>query len=212
MISTRAHCSSQTSSSTTDAKTGGTELPTNSLSINATGRCTSKLCELARRSSLPWLWIKNLETPANDRPNTPSYDRIMATKKQRRRRQKLQRHEYEYIIETEEGEEHTVDRLSEEGSEREKARKQPERRGGRKIEPPSLQRVAKRTAIFGPLIVVLVFITSGNMTMSAKLFNALVLVAFFVPFSYVVDVIVYRFFRRRQGGAKQSGGRSTPEQ
>ena len=34
----------------------------------------------------------------------------MATKKQRRRREKLQRHEYEYVVETEEGEEVVVDR------------------------------------------------------------------------------------------------------
>ena len=33
----------------------------------------------------------------------------MASKKQRRRREKLQRHEYEYVVENEEGEEVPVD-------------------------------------------------------------------------------------------------------
>ena len=135
----------------------------------------------------------------------------MRTKKQRRRRQKLQRHEYEYVIETEEGDERTVDRLSEETSEKEKAPTKPARRGRRKIEPPSLQRVAKRTAIFGPVIVVLVFITSSNVSTSTKLFNALVLVAFFIPVSYMVDLIVYRVTRSRQGGGAESGGRRTPK-
>jgi hypothetical protein len=37
----------------------------------------------------------------------------MPSRKQRRRREKLQRHEYEYVIETEEGEEIAVERLAE---------------------------------------------------------------------------------------------------
>lgn len=130
----------------------------------------------------------------------------MATKKQKRRRQKLKRHEYEYVIETEEGEEFTVDRLSEEKKEKEKGRQQRARGSGRKIEPPSLQRVLKRTAIFGPLIVVLIFLMNQGQSTSGKLAQALILVAFFVPFSYMVDVIVYRVFRKRQGGGKQPGG------
>lgn len=136
----------------------------------------------------------------------------MATKKQKRRRQKLQRHEYEYVIETEEGEELTVDRLSEEKAEKEKekekARKQSTRGGGRTVEPPSIQRVAKRTAIFGPLIVVLVFIINPGLSTGQKLFNALVLIAFFVPFSYMVDLVVYRVFRKRQAGGKPTGGKN----
>ena len=34
----------------------------------------------------------------------PRHNRTMPSRKQRRRREKLQRHEYEYVIETEEGE------------------------------------------------------------------------------------------------------------
>jgi hypothetical protein len=133
----------------------------------------------------------------------------MPSRKQRRRREKLQRHEYEYVIETEEGEEITVERLAE----REKAGtgkggksgKQVVDRRGRPIPKPSLQRVAKRTAIFGPIILVLVFVTSGkDVTTANKIFNALLLLVLFIPFSYLVDVFMYRAFQRRQ--AKQGGG------
>ena len=79
----------------------------------------------------------------------------MPSRKQRRKREKLQRHEYEYVLETEEGEE-VIERPAERGdaAARRTARRTKEPAGpldrrGRPIPKPSLQRVLRRTAIFG---------------------------------------------------------------
>ena len=123
----------------------------------------------------------------------------MPSRKQRRRREKLQRHEYEYVIETEEGEviqvEKPVERTKPEG----KASARPAvKRGGREIPKPSLARVFKRTAIFAPLILIVVFWTGGDSTTTSKIFTGVTLIAFFIPFSYMVDSIMYRVYSRRQ--------------
>lgn len=125
----------------------------------------------------------------------------MPSRKQRRRREKLQRHEYEYVIETEEGEEIPVEKPVERTKADSKASARPAaQRGGREIPKPSMARVAKRTAIFAPLILVVVFWTGGDATTSSKIFTGVTLVAFFIPFSYMVDSIMYRVYLRRQGG------------
>ena len=123
----------------------------------------------------------------------------MPSRKQRRRREKLQRHEYEYVIETEEGEviqvEKPVERTKPEG----KASARPAvKRGGREIPKPSMARVFKRTAIFAPLILIVVFWTGGGSTTTSKIFTGVTLIAFFIPFSYMVDSIMYRVYSRRQ--------------
>jgi hypothetical protein len=125
----------------------------------------------------------------------------MPSKKQRRRREKLQRHEYEYVMETEEGEEVVVERPKSDADKNGKGRdsRAPRDRRGREIPKPSWQRVLRRTAIFAPLILVVVFLTSGKeATTASKVYTAFVLLAFFIPFSYFVDVFMYRMFQRRQ--------------
>lgn len=132
----------------------------------------------------------------------------MATKKQRRRREKLQRHEYEYVIETEDGEELVVESPKEITSAAKSGGKaggksdgRPQKvvdRRGREIPPPSWGRTLKRGAIFGPILAILIWVTGGNLTTSAKIFNILVLLAIFLPFSYLVDAMVYRAVLRRQ--------------
>jgi hypothetical protein len=126
----------------------------------------------------------------------------MASKKQRRRREKLQRHEYEYVLETDEGEEilETPKRAEEGAPANGKPRKEPVGpldRHGKPIPKPSLQRVLKRTAIFGPLIALFIVFTARDLTPAGVIFNVVVLLAFFMPFSYVVDVFVYRMLWRR---------------
>jgi hypothetical protein len=125
----------------------------------------------------------------------------MPSRKQRRRREKLQRHEYEYVMETDEGEEVVVERPKSEVDKDGKGRdsRAPRDRRGREIPKPSWQRVLRRTAIFAPLILVVVFLTSGKeATTASKIYTAFVLLAFFIPFSYFVDVFMYRMFQRRQ--------------
>jgi hypothetical protein len=129
----------------------------------------------------------------------------VATKKQRRRREKLQRHEYEYVIETEEGEQ-----VVEAPRARPKA---PARttspgvivdRRGREIKPPSWSRVLKRGAIFGPILLILIFVTGGSLSTAAKILNAAVMLMIFLPFSYLVDTLIYRSVAKRQ---RQNAGR-----
>ena len=123
----------------------------------------------------------------------------MPSRKQRRRREKLQRHEYEYVIETEDGEEIPVERpVTAPKADGKSTARPAARRGGREIPKPSMGRVFKRTAIFAPLILVVVFWTGGASTTSAKAFTAVTLIAFFIPFSYLVDSIMYRVYSRRQ--------------
>ncbi|MEO8290861.1 MAG: hypothetical protein ABI649_07685 [Gaiellaceae bacterium] len=126
----------------------------------------------------------------------------MPSRKQRRRREKLQRHEYEYVIETEDGEEIPVERPPErerreaKGSSRAGPTRGP---GGRVVPKPSLGRVLKRTAIFGPVILIVVYLTSSKeVGTAARVYTAVTLLAFFIPFSYLVDTLMYRMFTKRQ--------------
>ena len=125
----------------------------------------------------------------------------MATKKQCRRRSKLQRHEYEYVVETDEGErvvEAPRPSRAKDGA-------------GSKVPPgawsiarpggpaPSWQRVFKRAAIFGPIMFVLLFALGGNgVSTQAKILNAVFLIVVFIPFSYLTDRLIYRSVQKRQ--------------
>jgi hypothetical protein len=124
------------------------------------------------------------------------------SKKQRRRREKLHRHEYEYVLETDEGEEVIESpRAAEVGTPKNgqpaKAPVGPLDRHGRPIQKPSLRRVLRRTAIFAPLIALFIYFTTEDIAVGGLVFNVAVLLAFFMPFSYLVDAIVYRMLWRR---------------
>jgi hypothetical protein len=128
----------------------------------------------------------------------------MASKKVRRRRDKLKRHDYEYVIETDEGEEVVVDRPAvEPKADGKKQANTPRDRRGREVPKPTLARVMRRTAIFAPIILIVVFLTSAkDATTAEKAYTAVLLLAFFIPFSYLVDVIMYRTLMRRQQRAQ----------
>ena len=134
------------------------------------------------------------------------HNRHVPSRKQRRRRQKLQRHEYEYVVETEEGEvplERLRDADDGEGVAKDGRATRPAASGlvdrrGRPIEKPTLRRVLRRAAIFGPILAIFVYLTAGDrLNTSGVVVNALVLIAFFIPFSYFVDLMVYRLMLRR---------------
>lgn len=128
----------------------------------------------------------------------------MPSRKQRRRRQKLSRHEYEYVVETEEGEV-PVERLRD--LERADGEERPGRRGGaeqlvdrrgRPLEKPTLRKVMRRALIFGPLLFLFVYVVYGDeLNTQQAVLQALLLLAFFIPFSYLVDTMVYRMMVRR---------------
>ena len=125
----------------------------------------------------------------------------MPSRKQRRRRQKSRRHEYEYVVVDEAGTELEVvepeTRTKTAGADR----KRPAQRGrgrGREVQPPSWQRVGRRALIFAPLMFVVVYLLGGSkVSVGGKLAETVFLLAFFLPFSYVMDSIAYRAYRKR---------------
>ncbi len=131
----------------------------------------------------------------------------MATKKQQRRRQKLKRHEYEEVYVDEEGNELPPEEAEElvgrsPSRRAEKQRAQPQRtRAGRNIDPPSWRRTFRRGLIFFPLMLIVVFLLSPELSTTAKVINTLVLMGFFLPFSYFMDSMMWRSFQRRAGQA-----------
>jgi hypothetical protein len=138
----------------------------------------------------------------------------MPTRKQRRRRQKERRHEWEYVYVDDEG--HEVEVEEAEASTPAPAKqtatpakaagkpgtrtRQPAAKGGRKIEPPSWRRVGRRAAIFAPVMLVIVYLLRPKDASAASVIvQVAVLLAFFLPFSYLMDSLMYRNYRKRIG-------------
>jgi hypothetical protein len=131
----------------------------------------------------------------------------MATQKQRRRRAKEKRHEYDLVEIDSEGNETvlTASELKTEAPTKSPAKKsQPKdaakQRSGRGTpQPPSWGRVAKRGAIFAPIFLATVLLLAGNrLTFAGAVVQTLFLLAIFVPFSYFMDRLVWRSHEKRQ--------------
>ena len=124
----------------------------------------------------------------------------MATQKQRRRRAKEKRHDYDLVYVDEDGVEQVI--------EREEPRKPPAKEGkrpsgsttkstggrrGREAQPPSWRKVLKRGAIFAPIFLATVMLLGGGkLTLPGAVVQTVLLLAVFVPFSYFMDRVVYR--------------------
>jgi hypothetical protein len=134
------------------------------------------------------------------------------TRKQRRRQAKERRHEYEYVYVDDEGNEVEVESDEDGAVDKPKATKtasakkpqarsrQPATgRAGRKIDPPSWQRVFRRAAIFAPVMLVVIYLLDKNAGAPAILLQLVVLLGLFLPFSYYMDTIMYRQYRKRIG-------------
>jgi hypothetical protein len=130
------------------------------------------------------------------------------SKKQRKRREKSFRHEWEYVeLDPETGEERPVApaALKAEKPAREKRapQKQQQRRasGRREPQPPTWGRVVKRTGMFAPLMALFMYWTTSSSKNGASpvavAVQTVVLVAFFAPFSYLVDSMTYKLWAKR---------------
>jgi len=136
----------------------------------------------------------------------------MPTRKQRRRREKTFRHEYETIVLDEEGNEHPVDREQERAAREERERQRtkekapPAKRGGRlgrEPQPPSWRRALRRGGLMGAVIfVAFVFVLKGGSPTSRALVAVVYGIAF-IPLTYWVDRFAYRSYQRRL--ARQQG-------
>jgi hypothetical protein len=124
----------------------------------------------------------------------------MPSRKQRRRQQKLRRHEWEQVLVDEEGNEVEVEpgeRAAKDKTQRRSSQPRASRRPIREVPPPSFARVAKRAALFAPLMFVTVHFLGTKLSLVDKLLQTLLLLAFFLPFSYVMDRVAYRAYQRR---------------
>jgi hypothetical protein len=127
------------------------------------------------------------------------------TRKQRRRRAKERRHEYEYVYVDDEGREVEVE--PEESKAPERKDRRPARAGAarRVIEPPSWRRVGRRALIFGPLMFITIRLLERGEPFAASLLRTIFLLLIFLPFSYVMDAVMYRTYQRRMSrDAKRS--------
>jgi hypothetical protein len=133
----------------------------------------------------------------------------MPTRKQRRREQKLRRHEWEEVYVDAEGREVSPDEADAPTRNGHSAeRKKPQGKGkapagqrqrGRGVQPPSWRRVLKRGMIFAPLMFVTVHLIAGDeLTTTGKLTQTAFLLIVFLPFSYLMDTVTYRMWERRQ--------------
>lgn len=130
----------------------------------------------------------------------------MATRKQRRRREKGLRHEYVWV--DDEGNEVEPDGTSAEASgSGAKARSAPAGTG-RTVQPPSWRKSFKRGAIFAPIMLATVMLLSSNLTLSQQVTQALFIVSVFIPFSYFLDRVFYRSFQKRTAKSRATGGKS----
>ncbi len=128
----------------------------------------------------------------------------MPSKKQRRRQQKARRHDYEYVYVDDDGHEVQVDpaELKAERAAkpaRKDVRRQPQARPRRAIQPPSLRRVVTRGLLFAPVMFFFLSVlgSSKKLTLTNRLVQTAVLLAFFLPVSYMMDKFAWRTYQRR---------------
>ena len=132
----------------------------------------------------------------------------MPTRKQRRRREKTFRHEFDFVTYDDEGNEVEVDPAELRAA---KAKETPKRttkgakgksrpvRPARVIQPPSWRRSLRRGLPMGALMfVVVVFFLKQGSTQS-RLVTGVIYAAVFVPFTYWLDRFAYRNYLRKAG-------------
>jgi hypothetical protein len=125
----------------------------------------------------------------------------MPSKKQRRRQQKLKRHEWEEVYVDQDGRELDPEEAEQliKPARAERTKAQPaHQRGRRVVEPPSWRRTFKRGALFFPLMLIVVFFVNSKEASTAEsIISTVTLMAFFLPFSYFMDSLVWRSYQRR---------------
>jgi hypothetical protein len=135
----------------------------------------------------------------------------MATQKQRRRRAKEKRHDYDLVYIDEDGVEQPVEREEPrkptgKGSKGSRTRSSTSAKAGnsggrqRKVaQPPSWPKVLKRGGIFAPVFFATVLLLGGSKNYASAAIQTVLLIAVFVPFSYFMDRVVWRQQQKRLG-------------
>jgi hypothetical protein len=129
------------------------------------------------------------------------------SRKQRRRRAKERRHEYEFVYVDEEGREVEVDEPAVQAK-KTNGRPPPKTRAGRVVEPASWSRVGRRALIFAPLMFITIRLLEPNETIAVSIGRTIFLLALFLPFSYVMDSMLYRSYAKRTAARRDDGKKS----
>lgn len=143
----------------------------------------------------------------------------MSSRKQRRRRAKERRHEYEIVYVDEEGQEvepppEEVQQPAARDNGKPAAKPKSKSKAGvtkagkagavRPVSAPSWQRVAKRAAIFAPFMFITLYLLGGTKHGYAPVVIQTVwLLLLFIPFSYLIDRMMYRRYLRQTGQLKE---------
>jgi hypothetical protein len=138
------------------------------------------------------------------------------SRKQRRRRQKELRHEYEFVVVDGEGRELESAPPAELRPRKDPARKQSasakksssRRTSGsaRVVKPPSWQRSGRRALLFLPLFFVTFSLVNHKTPVASRALRSLLYPVLFVPLTFMIDRASYRAYQRRIG-ADSGGGR-----
>ena len=132
----------------------------------------------------------------------------MPTRKQRRRRQKDRRHDYEFVYVDDEGREvegdpEEVEQAPPRPNGKRDAKRQPQKgrdgRPVRQVAPPSWNKVGKRALIFFPLIFLAFSFVNSKQPIGTRLVVTVAYTAFFLPFMYLMDRAMYRSYLKRTG-------------
>jgi hypothetical protein len=127
----------------------------------------------------------------------------VSSKKQRRRREKLQRHELEWVEIDGEGNEAPVEPPKPKTAvTATKTKAKPQERGSkaqrplREVKPPSWNRSLKRGALFVPFLYLFLTVLQHTNPLTAAGVS-LLYAAVFVPMFFYVDRMAYRAYQRR---------------
>ncbi len=140
----------------------------------------------------------------------------MATKKQRRRRAKDRRHEWEYVYVDDSGQEVEADEDEPPAKPAGAAEARPKpagkssagRRSGRALRqplPPSWKRSARRALPWQLLIIIVVVFVFRSAPVASRVLIAVLYGVAFVPFTYWVDKLAWQRFQRTSGRLPDKG-------
>lgn len=87
----------------------------------------------------------------------------------------------------------------------ERGERQTAARSLREPQAPSWSRTFKRGLIFAPVMFVTVMLLSGDQTLPQQLVQTAVIVAIFLPFSYFLDGMFWRSYKRRMARQADAG-------
>jgi hypothetical protein len=152
----------------------------------------------------------------------------MPTRKQRRRRAKGKRHDYEFVYVDAEGNELDEDEVPEDLLRETRQRAEDDRNGtkpdakpaakkgqrapgrGRRVpQPPSWQRASRRALFLGLFVLVLFSLTAKGNYLAVLPF-ALLYSLLFIPLTYYIDRFAYRRYQAQQSSGARGAGASSP--